>query len=209
MPVLDAIGWKATGLWNRLNDRLWERRLGIATMGRQDANQPDAGPYSTFAYSSIMKVLDRLDIQPGDVLVDIGCGKGRIVCCAALRRANRIIGVDIEQGLCEIARANAARLRAWQSTIEIANMSAADFDYRDCTLFFLFNPFGAATLRQVLDAISQTLVAHPRPVRLAYVNPLHEQVLHESSTFEKYDQWLRSPWSGLKFDVSFWRSGHA
>jgi len=206
MPLSHTIGWKATGLRNRIVDRWWERSLGIDTKGVKDVNQPDANRYATFAYSSILKIIDHLDPGPEDVFVDIGSGKGRVVCCAAMRPIKRVIGIDIDRDLCGIARENAGQMRARRSPIEIIESAAQQYDYKDCTKFFLFNSFGAATLQLVLQSISNSLTNNPRSIRFAYVNPMYERLLQELSFLECFDRWERRPWTGLKFDVSFWRS---
>lgn len=206
MSLIDTLGWRLTGLRNRLSDRVWERRLGIVTQGPMQIAAPDSYAYSTFAYRSIQLVLDRLALEPGDVFIDIGCGKGRVVCCAARRKAKKVIGVDIDPGLCEAARANAARLAGGVTPVEIVNAPAQEFDYRDCTVFQLFNPFGADTVRQVLDSVRASIKANPRRVRFAYVNPLHEHLFRNSGFLEEVHHFRRRPWSGLKFNVSFWRS---
>lgn len=207
MLLLDSIGWKATGLRNRIVDRIWERRLGIDTYGSVEVDQPDANRYDTFAYSSILNIIDHLNVQSDDVFVDIGCGKGRVVCCAALHNLRKVVGVDIDRGLCEQAKINAGWMQHRRAPVEIVNAGAQEFDYRECTAFFLGNSFGAATLKQVLASINQSLRVSPRRIHFAYVNPVHDALLREGPGFEKYDQWRRRPWSGLKFDVSFWRVG--
>jgi SAM-dependent methyltransferase len=206
MELLNTIGWRATGLRNRLSDQLWERRLGISTMGWQRVDAPDANPYATFAYRSIFRIIDALRLQPEDVFIDIGCGKGRVVCCAARYKARKIIGIDIDPNLCDAARMNLRRLRGRRSLTEIINQGAQEFYYDDCTAFFLFNSFGPTTVGAMLEAIARSLRRAPRRIRFAYVNPCHEQLLRQSSFLAEYDRWRRRPWTGLKFDVSFWRS---
>jgi SAM-dependent methyltransferase len=206
MTLLEFIGWKATSLRNRIDDRLIERRLHIRTTGRQEVDLPDSVPYSTFAYWSIFRVLDRLELGPADVFVDVGCGKGRVVCTAALRPMRQVFGVDIDEGLCRQARANASGLRGRLTPIEIVNVPAQHFDYRDCTALFFFNPFGFATFKTVVDTVIDSLRANPRPLRLVYVHPRHESVLADAAAFERYDHWPLRPMSRLKFDISFWRS---
>jgi SAM-dependent methyltransferase len=207
MSFLDSIGWRATGLRNRIADRICERRLGIATGGVVEIDRPDSNRYATFAYSSIVRILRNLEMGAEDVFVDIGCGMGRVVCCAAQFHIARVIGIDIDEALCAIARANARRLRARFAPIEIVNVPAQEFDYRDCTRVLLFNPFGEATLNLVIGAMKQSLKEKPRSIRIAYVNPFFDELLERTSGFERYERWQRRPWSGLKFDVSFWRSG--
>ena len=206
MKFLDPIGWRVTGLRNRLMDRFWERRLGIQTRGSVEVNRPDSNRYATFAYGSIHRIVRHLDLRPTDAFVDIGCGKGRVICSAARFDVRRVIGVDIDPALCEQARTNASTMRGRRAIVEVSNCGAQDFDYGECTKFFLFNSFGAATLKLVLESIERSLREDPRPIRFAYVNPFHDAMLAAIDRFEQYDHWSRTPWSGLKFDVSFWRN---
>jgi SAM-dependent methyltransferase len=207
MPLLDWVGWKVTGAHNRIADRLRERRLGIRTIGNVMIHLPDAHLYGTFAYRSVFRILHHMNMKPDDVFVDIGCGKGRIVCCAATLGIRKAIGVDLDGDLCGIARINAQQLRARRADIEIIHAPAQECDYRDCTQFFLFNPFGEQTLRQVASAICRSVDERPRTVQIAYVNPAYDHVFHQHSRFQRGDLWRWRPWSGLKFDVSFWRLG--
>jgi hypothetical protein len=128
------------------------------------------------------------------------------VCRAALRPMRQVVGVDIDAGLCAAAEQNAKSLVGAASPVRIVNLPAQEFDYHDCNAFFLFNSFGAATLDQVLATIHRSLAANPRPIRFAYVNPFHEHLLKQANWLEEFDRFARRPWSGLKFDVSFWRT---
>src|SRR5687767_5586249 len=96
---------------NRIDDYFIEWRLNIRTTGRKDIDTPDAVPYSTFAFHGIDRVLDRLDLQPDDVVADVGCGKGRVVCAAGARQMKKAIGIEIDAQLCEQARQNARAMR--------------------------------------------------------------------------------------------------
>src|SRR6185503_18031305 len=206
MRLIDTFGWRITGAKNRLSDRAWEKKLGIRTEGPVEVNAPDANRYATFAYRSIESILDFLALEPEDVYVDIGCGKGRVVCCAARRKAKKIIGIDIDPGLCDAARENASHLRGAVTPIEVVNTGAQAFDYRECNVFQLFNSFGAVTVQKMLDAIRSSLKSNPRAIRFAYVNPFHEHLFRSCGFLEECGRFRRSPWSGLKFNVSFWRS---
>jgi SAM-dependent methyltransferase len=206
MSLIDTIGWKVTGLRNRISDVLWERRLNIETGGQRPVDHPDANRYGTMAHRPIIQLLDALKLRPDDVLVDIGCGKGRIICHAARRRLKRVIGVDIDRELCEDARVNVDRMKGRRTPIDIINLPAQEFDYRDATVCTLFNSFGEATLVKVLDSIERSLRENPRELRFAYINPFYEHLLQQSKTFQADGRMERHPWAGLKFTVSFWRS---
>jgi hypothetical protein len=68
----------------------------------------------------------------------------------------------------------------------------------------LFNPFGPDTLTEVLRRLECGLRIWPRPVRIAYVNPTHDDVLAESGWLARYDKW--KPWE-LRWLVSFRKTG--
>jgi precorrin-6B methylase 2 len=209
MSGLAFCGSRATSLRNRLEDQVWERRLGVNTCGNVEIHQPGCHLYGTFSYSWLMKILDRLEWRPNDVFVDIGCGKGRVLCCAAMFKPTSIVGIDLDKRLCEIARQNVAHMRGRKSSIEVVHAKAQDYDYHECTKLFLFNPFGGEIFQQVLTSIEQSIVNNPRQVEIVYLNPVHEELLERSTQFERFDRWLASPWSGLKHNVSFWRNaGH-
>ena len=189
---------------------LWEYRLGINTRGALPSTVvSDAVPYSTVPYCMIMKILRQLALEPSDVFVDIGCGKGRVLCCASRFRIRQIIGVEIDKDLCATAQRNAQRVRGRRSPVSITHVAAQEFDYRAGTVYYLFCPFGAATLAQVLMRIRQSLEEEPRRIRIVYVNPAAEFLLQQSDWLQMKDRWQAGDKSGLVHDVSFWQADHA
>jgi predicted RNA methylase len=177
----------AKPLRSRFNNLYWERRLGISSRGTVDIENPDSVYYATMDYSAISKVLQRLELQPFDVFVDIGCGKGRVLCCVALAHLRKAIGIDVSPELSAIARKNAQRLRGRHTPIAIYTGMAQDFDYSEGTVFFLFNPFGARTLDACLAKIHSDVAN--RPVRIAYATPTHNAVFDKHDWLERYDDW--------------------
>jgi cyclopropane fatty-acyl-phospholipid synthase-like methyltransferase len=188
---------------DRLNNLLWEYRLGISTRGIVPTDHPDSVHYGTMGYRTVERVLGHLDLGPSDVFVDIGCGKGRVLCCAARHPVRKVLGVDISADLVREARANAERLRGRKAPVEAANLPAQEFDYSDVTALFMFDPFGAATLAPVLERIGRDTKG--RSVRLAYANPTHEEVFQAQTWLTGREFWARAQ-TGLEHDVAFYRS---
>jgi SAM-dependent methyltransferase len=62
------------------------------------------------------------DVQPGDMVYDLGCGDGRLAIAAATLRGARSLGVDIEPYWVEQSRLNA---------IAAGVSHLAQFDHRD------------------------------------------------------------------------------
>jgi SAM-dependent methyltransferase len=190
-------------LANRLNNLWWELWLGISTRGLVPIDHPDSVHYATMRYTTIRAVLHHLDLAPSDVFVDIGCGKGRVLCCAARHQVKQVIGVDLSKPLCQEARANAQRLRGRRSPIAVENVLAQDFNYAPATVLFLFDPFGAASLRRVLEKIARETRGHE--VRVAYANPTHDEVFQAQPWLSRWEFWARAQ-TGLEHDVAFYRS---
>jgi len=190
-------------LWEKLRDRVCEYQSNISTRGVVPVTGSDAYHYATMSYAALQAILSRLSLRASDVFIDIGCGKGRVVCCAARFNIHEVIGIEANQSLYEIARANAASIHSRRCPITIINAQAQDVDYHKGTIFYLFNPFGASTLSQVLTKIQSSLNTNLRPLTIVYANPVHESVLAESGWLQSYDRWERSK---NRHAVSFWKS---
>ena len=183
----------------------WEIRLGIST-ARIVESRSDRYHSVTLPYPVILSIIRSLQLAPSDVFVDLGCGKGRVVCCAARIGIREAIGIEREQELCRLAQTNALRLRGRRTTISIRHVSAENADYLNETVFYMFNPFGEDVMRAVVSKIASSLTLNPRPIRLVYVKPVFESVLEESGWLEQYDHWKPVDHDGMEHAVSFWTS---
>ncbi|MGA2838340.1 MAG: methyltransferase domain-containing protein [Acidimicrobiales bacterium] len=83
-----------------------------------------------------------ISIGPDDVLVDVGCGKGRVLnfwLHKGLR--NRMVGIEIDE---RWAGYTAKRLAGF-ANVEVLCGDAFELMPRDGTVFFIFNPFTRET----------------------------------------------------------------
>lgn len=194
-------------------DEYWDRRLGVSTFGYfPPQGQPNDGDfrvhYTPTPYSVCFSMLRRLGLDADDVFVDLGCGLGRAVFAASWLGARRAIGVDIVPELIEAAKENAARSRLVGSDVEFHCLSAEQFSLADATVLMMFHPFGAGTMRSVIRAAEEGLAKRPRPLRVAYYNPIYASVLDESKLLRRIDHWPARPptfWS-KGYAVTFWSS---
>jgi SAM-dependent methyltransferase len=209
LPLRDLIFAKASRALMRVEDRLWEYRFGITTRSPGGFEDREHLGYDTIPYRVIFKILDRLMLRPDDIFLDIGCGRGRVLCCAARFGISQLIGVDDVAKLAESARRNLQSLQLQNLRHEIICAKAQDLDYSHVTSVYMYNPFGASTTREVLNVIRESLVREPHQLRIAYVNPRQESVLAETGWLECYEDWGPERLPGHKRRVSFWRSvGH-
>ncbi len=136
----------------------------------------------------LFKYLRPLKPTAEDVVFDIGSGLGRALHAFSRLGVGRCIGIELRADLARIARENARRLRKRRCPIETRTADAAPADYRGGTIYLFFNPFGAATLEATLARIAETLEEDPRPIRVAYFTPRHENVLHECTWLKLVDR---------------------
>ena len=137
----------------------------------------DGVPFAALDYVAIHRCLKSVELRPSDVFVDIGCGNGRVLCLAARRRVRKCVGIEYRPALARQAVRNARSLRGRRCPIEIIAHDAADSDFSEGTVFWMFNPFGEQTMRRVTERIIASQRSHPRRVRLIYVRPLHAPML--------------------------------
>src|SRR5262245_30430288 len=96
-------------LLRRMESWRRERQLGIHTRGMKPTTIPGGVHYGTLPYGTIDALLDALDLTHDDVVADIGCGKGRIVCVAKQRELRAVIGIEADPELADDARRNVER----------------------------------------------------------------------------------------------------
>ena len=112
-----------------------------------------------------------------DVLVDVGCGKGRVInWLLSHHAANRIVGIELDPDVC---RATAKRLRRF-ANVEIRCGDATTMLPESGTLFYLFNPFDEHVLRRFADAFL-ALGADRR--RIVYYNCKYLDVFKSDARF--------------------------
>lgn len=139
----------------------------------------DAFDFETNAHSTIIKAIRLLRLGPSDVVVVLGCGRGRAACHFARQYIRKVIGIELEPQLCDVARKNGESLRGRRAEIEILNIDAASADISEGTVFFMFNPFGERTLRMVLKNIEATRDITSEPITIIYARPLYDYVFNE------------------------------
>lgn len=162
----------------------------------------DSSGYESPDYANLRKIIAFVDPKPQDVVYDLGSGMGRVVCLFARRRVKRCVGVELFPSLCEIAGENSRRLKGKLSPIEIRQNDVAQADFSSGTVFFLFNPFGAETMRLVLNRIHDSCYKPKQPLRIIYYKDLHADVFESCSWLTKYHE--MKTFSGI--NVSFWQS---
>jgi SAM-dependent methyltransferase len=107
--------------------------------------------------------------------IDIGSGKGRMLLLASEFPFRKIVGVEMRQDLHDQAVENVRRFRqpkAKCSQIECVLEDATRYDFPAGKLVvYLFNPFNADVMSQVLHRLDESAEQYPREIVLVYVYP--------------------------------------
>ncbi len=161
-----------------------DKRLGIEVDDYNASNQSyasglygDSQVYQPSFYGRLEKMMKYLKPTVNDVFVDLGSGKGRVVFFVATYRLKRVIGVELDKKLFDIAQNNFKKLRINTTPINLINTDAASFTVKEENIFYMFNPFGSKTVERVLQNIKESLLSNPRSIRIVYYAPAHRQLL--------------------------------
>jgi SAM-dependent methyltransferase len=122
-------------------------------------------------------------IDPRDfVFADLGSGKGRVLLLASHFGFRRVIGIEISPSLYAIAARNVERYKPESQQCRAFDLQCGDartWDVpTDANVFvYLFQPFPANVLGDVLAKLRESLEAHPREIVIAYLNPIFDAVV--------------------------------
>jgi SAM-dependent methyltransferase len=143
--------------------------------------------YEATPVAQAQALLDASPLPPErTTFVDLGAGMGRVVLLAARRPFRAVIGVEISPALVEIARDNLTTVRdPLRVTRDVKIVSADALSYafpRGDLTIFLFNPFRAPILEDVLNNVRTT--AEERDVVLLYHTPVESDTIDATEAFE-------------------------
>lgn len=147
-------------------------RISSGDLGAVSLSALYATGYLGVPPSTLRPALAALPIRYEDFsFIDIGCGKGRALLIAAEYPFQRLVGIEIAQELCSIARANVALKSDWQNRISVVNQDASTFDFPEGPLvLFLYHPFYTPVLRRLLENLERHLRRSPRPTYLLHAD---------------------------------------
>src|SRR5690349_9126397 len=129
--------------WHKLESWWAESYLGIDTRGLVLPPTEEGVHYTPLPYPIIFRMRKRLKMQAEDVFYDIGCGKGRVVCCMCRMPIKKVVAIELNEKLLRQTVENVSKLRNRKSPLEPLSKSAEDCNYDDATVVYLYNPFNA------------------------------------------------------------------
>ncbi len=156
-----------------MNEREWDKRLRIRTIGREDESDPNYSPYEPTPYPVLERLADSGHLTRKHHLLDYGCGKGRAAFFLASAVGCRVTGIDHSQKLIDLARENRRACRAGDR-VRLIRALAEQYDPGEENAFFFFNPFGEKVFEAVLRRLQAAHAEAPRPMTLLCYFPSEE-----------------------------------
>ena len=150
----------------------WDKLLQIKTTGRDETNADEYHhPYEPTPYS----VLDRLAnsglIDKGDVVLDYGCGKGRVGFFLSYRTKAKTIGIEYDDRIYESALEN-RKTTISRFKPDFVLTRAEEYEVpAEVNRCYFFNPFSVEILHKVMARIIESWYENPREVFLFFYYP--------------------------------------
>lgn len=178
-----------------LDDMLVDLRYGgwCGGLNSSPTEKDDAVRVQSTHYRTLRKLFSHplAELRPDDVLVDVGCGKGRVInYWLASGHRGSITGVELRP---DVAGNTRSRLRRFRN-VRIITGDAATVTPANGTLYYLYNPFGAQTLAAFASRLRES-TTHADRLRIVYVNSVHADVFSDAG-------WRLTP-----IDTGFGESG--
>lgn len=103
-------------------------------------------------------------------LIDIGCGKGRVLIMAEKLGFKSVIGVEFSKKLCDICEENLKKIKSKVSRVICADATNYEFS-GDIRTFYFYNPFEYILLEKVLKNIKEYLKSKDHAAYVVYIDP--------------------------------------
>jgi predicted RNA methylase len=132
----------------------------------------------------LAEVCKRIEIPPGSRILDLGSGKGAAVCTLARFPFDEILGCELSESLVRIAAANTRKLGL--ENVHFVVSDASKFtDLDRFTHVYMFNPFPALVMKEVMMNVAASLIRKPRWVTLIYLYPVCGDVVMGCGLFTR------------------------
>ena len=169
----------------------WDKLLQIQTCGRDETNADEYHhPYEPTDYCVLERLARSGFFGEGDVVLDYGCGKGRVGFFLSYRTKARTVGIEYDEHIYQDAMNNR------KSTIsrvkpDFVLTRAEEYEVPgDVNRCYFFNPFSVEILHKVMARIVESWYEEPREIFLFFYYPADEYIsyLMTVDELEFYDE---------------------
>ena len=173
------------------HEHTWDTALGIRTAGR-DESQADAyhHPYEPTPYCILERLADSGLIGRDDVVLDYGCGMGRVGFFLSCRTAAKTVGIEYDSRIYDRALENRKTALMNEKPAFVLARAEAYGVPPEVNRCYFFNPFSEEILNKVLARILESYYENPREIFLFFYYPSDEYMasLMAVDELEFYDE---------------------
>jgi len=169
----------------------WDKLLQIKTTGRDDKNSDEYRyPYEPTPYSVLERLADSGFIGKDDVVLDYGCGKGRVGFFLSYRTKAKAIGIEYDERIYADALENRKSAAAKAKADFVLTRAEAYEVPPEVNRCYFFNPFSVEILHKVMARIIESYYGNPRELFLFFYYPSDEFIsyLMTVDELEFYDE---------------------
>lgn len=146
----------------------WDSVLNVYTeiFDYFEADNENYG-YDPTPYIVLERILELNLLKKEDVIVDYGCGKGRIEFFLNKNIGCKVIGIDHSKRLLKVATNNLERYGD-NGEITFVHSKAEEYNPQNANCFYFFNPFSTNIFKQVLKRIEESEENNPREILIFF-----------------------------------------
>ncbi len=173
------------------NETTWDKLLQIKTSGRDDSNADQYRyPYEPTPYDVLERLANSGLIRKKDVVLDYGCGKGRVDFFLAYQTKANTIGIEYDERIYQSTMENQKSAVSKARTKFVMDRAEAYEVPIEVNRFYFFNPFSVELLRKVMARIMESYYKNPRETFLFFYYPSEEYIsyLMTVDELEFYDE---------------------
>lgn len=159
------------------NEQNWDRLLHVHTTGRDDSRSDQYRyPYEPTPYSVLERLVNTGMIRKENILLDYGCGKGRVDFFLTYQTRCHSIGVEYDDRIYEKAMENKQSAVSGER-ISFVLVNAEEYKVPEAVdRVYFFNPFSLEILRKTVARIIDSYYEHPREIQLFFYYPSDEYI---------------------------------
>ena len=152
----------------------WDKLLQIKTAGRDESGADQYHhPYEPTPYCVLERLAGSGLIGKDDVVLDYGCGKGRVDFFLSYRTKAAAIGIEYDPRIYGSALENQKNAAKSKAEFVCARAEAYEVPPSVNRCYF-FNPFSVEILRKVIARILESYYENPREMFLFFYYPSDE-----------------------------------
>lgn len=159
------------------NEIQWDRLLKVRTSGRDDSDSDQFHfPYEPTPYSVLERLANSGLVGKKNVLLDYGCGKGRVDFYMSYQTRCKSIGIEYNERIFSGASENQKNAVSGRRTDFVMTSAESYMVPETVDRCYFFNPFSVEILQKVLSRISESYYANPRELLLFFYYPSDEYI---------------------------------